>query len=417
MLEISIFIFLLLCSGLFSGSETAITAISDVTFAYGKTKTEKLAFWLSQNKETVIGAILVGNNIVNTALAVYAGVVFDKYFVETKILSETAGPIVSATLAVVFLLVFGEVVPKQIGVKYSREFVLVIAYPTYFMVMLLKPITKTLDFISETFVKFLPSKPDGSDAPTVQEVIALARSSEEGGHIDSLERNLMERSGKFNDIAAIDLMVPRNKVTGVSLNISNKELMKVFRETMYSRVPVYKSNIDEIVGIFNYKELLKVSPEEMETFKISDHMIKPLYIPENVLVGDLLERMRKTRCHMAIVLDEFSYTQGIVTMEDIQERVFGVINDEYDDNQPEVKRTESGVMEYEGNKSLQELSEELGIEFPPKVRKRVNTLNGFLTDMKGNFLKENDKFYFDKYCFTVVKMAGFRAETISITQK
>ena len=103
-------------------------------------------------------------------------------------------------------------------------------------------------------------------------------------------------------------------------------------------------------------------------------------------------------------------------MEDIQERVFGVINDEYDENQPELKHNESGG-EFEGNTSLQELSEELGIDFPAKIRKRVNTLNGFLTDMKGNFLKENEKFYFGDYCFTITKMSGFRAETVSIIPK
>lgn len=425
MSEFLIFAFLLMCSAFFSGSETTITSLNEISLASAnKTgRLHNLVLWLTRNKSTVIAALLVGNNIVNTVLAVYAGVVSDKMFAGNEMFSPSMGPVVASFVTIVFLLIFGEVMPKQIGVTFSSKIIYLIAYPIYAVVYLLKPITKAMDLLSILIIKMMPFKPEGSGAPTIQEMIAMAKYSEKAGHIDSMERKLMARSSKFNDIAARDVMVPRNKVTGIPVNIDFDCLMTIFKENLYTRVPVYKSDLDEIIGVLNFKELLKLNKDETSSFSVEKSMIVPLYIPENVAIGELLERMRENCSHMAIVIDEYAQTQGIITMEDIVERVFGVINDEYDEDvvQPliteEEKLLKDGKVIVEGDITLQDLSEMLNVSFPEKITRRVNTLNGFLTFIKGDFPKEKEKFFYDRYLFTIKETDSHRVEKVLITKK
>ena len=428
MTEILIFVILLLCSAFFSGSETIITALSEMSLSSG-TRTGRLhnlVLWLCRNKGTVIGGILVGNNIVNTVLAVYAGVVSDNFFTKTQMFSPAMGPIVASFITIVLLLVFGEVIPKQIGVTFARRLIYIVAYPIYAIVLVLKPVTSAMDILSRFVMKLLPFKQDGSGAPTIQEMLVMAKYSEKAGHIDSLERKLMARSSKFNDIAARDVMVPRNKVTGIPVNIDYEGLMAIFKENMYTRVPVYISDLDEIIGVFNFKELLKISKNDTSTFSVAKNMIVPLYIPENVAIGELLERMRENCSHMAVVIDEYAATQGIITMEDIVERVFGVINDEYDEDDEGVPRSliseqeklhNDGKIIVDGSITLQDLGELLSVKFPEKITRRVNTLNGFLTFVKGDFPREKEKIYYDRYLFIIKETESHRVEKVLITGK
>ncbi|MDD3001750.1 MAG: hemolysin family protein [Candidatus Riflebacteria bacterium] len=402
-----------------------MTSLNEITLASSNRtgRLHNIVLWMCRNKGTVISALLVGNNIFNTVLAVYAGVVSDKIFAGNELFSPSMGPVVASFVTIVFLLIFGEVVPKQIGVTFSSKIIYLIAYPIYAVVYLLKPITKAMDLLSILVIKMLPFKPEGTGAPTIQEMLAMAKYSEKAGHIDSMERKLMARSSKFNDIAARNVMVPRNKITGIPVNIDFDNLMAIFKENMYTRVPVYISDIDEIIGVFNFKELLKISKNDISTFSVAKNMIVPLYVPENVAIGELLERMRENCSHMAVVIDEYAATQGIITMEDIVERVFGVINDEYDEDVPqalineEEKLLKDGKIIVDGSITLQDLSEMLNVRFPVKITRRVNTLNGFLTFVKGDFPREKEKIFFDKYTFTIKEIDSHRVEKVLISKK
>ena len=331
MTDLLIFIFLLVISGFFSGTETAFTSLNAYSLASMKASPKRIKCLktLIDNKASVISALLVGNNIVNTVLAVYAGVVANKMLVEAK-LPESAGPIIASVVSIIFLLIFGEVLPKQCGVVFAKGWCLNATYMLWIIVNLFKPITKAMNLLSKIVLRLLPvTKAD--DAPTVDELMLMAENSEKAGNIDSMEKSLMYSSSQINDMTASDVMIPKSKIVAARSDVKPEELIQIFRTHLYSRIPVYKTSIDEIIGIFNIKECLKLDKEKLSTFDINKYLIKPIYTPGNVTIGNLMELMKKSHVHMAVVINEYGITDGIVTLENILERIIGLISDEYDD--------------------------------------------------------------------------------------
>ena len=420
--DIIIFGILLLLSGFFSGTETAFTSITEYALAsnYFSEKKKLLLKKLINDKQSVIAALLVGNNIVNTVLAVYAGVVADKMLVETKILPESAGPVVASVVSVVFLLIFGEVLPKQFGVAFTKGWCSIAAYPINFLVFILKPITIAMNWLSKSVMKILPVKAT-DDAPTVDELMMMAENSEKAGNIDNMEKNLMYSSSQINDLTAADVMIPKNKIIAVKSDVKPNELLKIFKTHLYSRIPVYDSSIDEIKGIFNIKECLKLKESQLNNFDIKKHWIEPIYVPGNVKIGSLMEQMKDTRKHMAVVVSEYGITDGIVTLENILERIIGLIGDEYDDEEDTVslaKTLDEDInLEIPGTSSLQDISKIIMTEFPTNAHHKINTINGLLTDLKGDFLEKGDEFDLSDFNFKVLSVKTRCAEKILITKR
>jgi CBS domain containing-hemolysin-like protein len=213
-------------------------------------------------------------------------------------------------------------------------------------------------------------------------------------------------------------MVPRSNVKGIPVSASYEEVKAAFKSDMYTRVPVYDNDLDTIVGILNFKELLRLEFDEISDFNVLKIMQQPLFVPENVTIGELLERMKALRRHMAVVVDEFGSTSGIATFEDLVERVFGMINDEYDgETQASLYSMDNGEYEVAGNISLQELGNALSLEFSDEERRNANTLNGLLVYMKGDFLKEKDIIPRSNHLFIIKSMDGHVAEQVLIKKK
>ncbi|OGK12751.1 MAG: hypothetical protein A2W80_18290 [Candidatus Riflebacteria bacterium GWC2_50_8] len=412
---------LLLISAIFSGTETAFTSVNEISMAgyAGKSgRRKKIVLEMLQNKGSVIAAILVGNNIVNTVLAVYAGAFFDQIFVDTGILSEAVAPVLASVVTIVVLLICGEVVPKHMGVTFAKAWTMAMAYPLWLIVTAMKPVTAAMEIISRALLALIKKPGEHDNAPSIQELLLHAKHSEKAGHIDSIERKLMSRSSKFNDLQVCEVMVPRSNVKGISVDSDLQDVRAAFKTDMYTRVPVYNKSLDAILGVFNFKELVKLEPGDAARFDLRKLMMQPLFVPENVAIGELLERMKLTRKHMAVVVDEFGSTSGIVTFEDIVERVFGMINDEYDvESAGNLRSHENGEHEVSGSISLQELGSALTIEFSEDERHQANTLNGLLTFIKGDFLREKDKIVRGNQVFIVKTMEGHVAEKILIKQK
>lgn len=185
----------------------------------------------------------------------------------------------------------------------------------------------------------------------------------------------MSKSSKFNDLQVCEVMVTRNNVKGISVDASFEEARTAFKVDMYTRIPVYEKSLDTILGVLNFKELLKLDNRDIQGFDLRQLMMLPIFVPENVAIGELLERMKQSRKHMAVVVDEFGSTSGIVTFEDIVERVFGLISDDYGVDSPTFLRNhENGDHEVVGNISLQEISNSLSIKFSEEDRHQANTL-------------------------------------------
>lgn len=421
--DIIVFVILLLLSGFFSGTETAFTSITEYALASNTFSEKKkgLLKKLIDDKQSVIAALLVGNNIVNTVLAVYAGVVADKMLVETKILPESAGPIVASVVSVVFLLIFGEVLPKQFGVAFTNGWCSLAAYPINFLVFILKPITTAMNWLSKSVMKILPVKAT-DDAPTVDQLMMMAENSEKAGNIDNMEKTLMYTSSQINDLTAADVMIPKNKIIAVKSDVKPNELLRIFKTHLYSRIPVYDTSIDEIKGIFNIKECLKLKESQLNNFDIKKHWIEPIYVPGNVTIGNLMEQMKASRKHMAVVVSEYGITDGIVTLENILERIIGLIGDEYDDDEEDsmsITKYNTDEIDFEipGTSSIQDISKITMTEFQTNAHHKINTINGLLTDLKGDFLEKGDEFEISDFNFKVLSVKSRCAEKIQITKK
>ena len=419
MIDIFIFAVLLFLSGFFSGSETAFTSITEYQLAsmkLSKTK-KKLLNKLIKDKQTVISTLLVGNNIINTVLAVYAGVVANRM---SASLPEGSGPLIASFVSIVLLLIFGEVLPKQFGVAFTKGWCTMSAYIIYFLMLILMPITKAMNWLSKKVMKLLPLSAN-DDAPTVSELMLMAENSEKAGNIDSMEKNLMFTSSQINDLTAEDVMIPKNKIIAASATVKPTELIQTFKTHLYSRIPIYKNSIDDIIGIFNIKECLRLDPNKFDTFDISKHLKKPIYIPGNVTIGNLMEQMKASRNHMAVVVSEYGVTEGIVTLENILERIIGLIGDEYDDEDDSkelVKQSnEITELEIEGLTSLADISKIINVDFSNEIHHKVNTINGFLIDLKGDFLTEGETFNYKDFEFKVLSIKGKCANMVKITKK
>lgn len=419
MIDIFIFAVLLFLSGFFSGSETAFTSITEYQLAsmkLSKTK-KKLLNKLIKDKQTVISTLLVGNNIINTVLAVYAGVVANRM---SASLPEGSGPLIASFVSIVLLLIFGEVLPKQFGVAFTKGWCTMSAYIIYFLMLILMPITKAMNWLSKKVMKLLPLNAN-DDAPTVSELMLMAENSEKAGNIDSMEKNLMFTSSQINDLTAEDVMIPKNKIIAATATVKPTELIQTFKTHLYSRIPIYKNSIDDIIGIFNIKECLRLDPNKFDTFDISKHLKKPIYIPGNVTIGNLMEQMKASRNHMAVVVSEYGVTEGIVTLENILERIIGLIGDEYDDEDDSkelVKQSnEITELEIEGLTSLADISKIINIDFSNEIHHKVNTINGFLIDLKGDFLTESETFNYKDFEFKVLSIKGKCANMVKITKK
>jgi CBS domain containing-hemolysin-like protein len=411
------FAFLLVTSALFSGTETAFTSLNEIRLQRQQTKTGKLLRDMVRNKRNVIAAILVGNNIVNTVLAVYAGAFFDEMLVASGLLTEKMGPLFASVVTIIFLLIFGEVIPKHFGVTFTSLWMKTVSYPLWLIVRILKPVTRFMEIFSWILMKLLPSSEEEDYSPDINELMIMARYSAKAGYIDEIERKLVVRATRFNDLEARDVMIPRQQVVGVPEEISLQKLQEEFQEHKLSRIPVFSGETDHVAGIFNFKELLSLCHQSHASydsnFNILDHCHEPFFVPESVQIGQLFDSMKQKKTHMAVVVDEFGQTSGIVTLEDIIERVFGLIHDEYDE---ESVQTIEKINEHEymlkGRTSIEDLENTLGYKLPEEVSSRINTVNGLLTYIKGDFPEKREKISLDNIEFRVEEVKKMRATRI-----
>ncbi|MEW6710006.1 MAG: hemolysin family protein [Candidatus Riflebacteria bacterium] len=413
------FAVLLLGSAIFSGTETAFTSLNEIRVLNEKDSSgvRRLREML-RTKGSVIAAILVGNNIVNTVLAVYAGAFFDEVMVTSGFLSEASGPVAASIITIIFLLIFGEVIPKHFGVTFSRGWMKVFTWPLWLVVTILKPVTRLMDFFSQMLMNLLPVARDDGNSPTIQELLIMARYSANAGHIDEIERKLLVRATRFNDLEAGDVMVPRPRVVAVDSRVTFDQLQKEFKEHLFSRVPVFKDSIDNIVGVFNIKELITLSDEHRQNFDILRHCHEPFFAPEAVKIGQLFDQMKARKTHFSVIVDEFGATSGIITLEDVIERIFGLIHDEYDEETSQmVKKIGDNEFSVNGGISLEELEQALEIKLSIDDKQTVKTLNGLVIILLGDFPKVKDEAECEGLHIRVQQVRGMRATRLHITKK
>ncbi|MCB9933288.1 MAG: HlyC/CorC family transporter [Planctomycetes bacterium] len=415
--NVIIFLGILFLSAVFSGTETAITAVSNVTvarLAEQGNRAAKLLQKLLRDKGRVIAALLVGNNVVNVVLAVFATVVFDGILKSNGLLPVWAAPIVASVASVVFLLVFGEVLPKSIAVHFRNKWALGSVWFVLGLMLVTKPVTWLLIQFSNGIMRLMGQRPGEEDIFDVHEIHTVAHLGEQMGVIDTMEKQLIQRAAHLNDTRVREIMIPRTDIQGIEVHAGIEEIRQLFQKTPYSRIPVYQGDLDDIVGILNFKEFLRHEPAAGRAFDVMAFLHKPLFVSESMFIGDLLNEMRSRRTHLAIALDEYGGTSGLLTLEDVVEMLVGRIEDEYDIVSTPFQQLDGNTWEVDGRVSDERLVRQLGLKLPPEALEGFDTAAGLALKAFGNIPSEGDVTTYHGLEIAATRVRGHRVRRLQV---
>ncbi len=404
-------IVLVLFSGFFSGAETSFSSLNKVKLKAkmkdGKpNKKIKRALELSENYDVVLSTVLIGNNIVNIACTSLATLFF------TGLLGDNSdlGATVSTIVMTIVVLIFGEVTPKTFAKERAESVAIAIAPIVKFFIVIFTP----LNFFFRGW-KFLMNKvfkSSGVDTVTEEELKTYVDEAHTGGEIDENESELIRSSIEFDDIDVGDILVPRVDVEAVDKYAPLNEIERVFNSTNFSRLPVYIDDIDNIVGVIHQRDFESARKRNLKSLRT---ILKPVpMVSPDTKISKLLRILQKNKTHLAVVIDEFGGTEGIVTLEDILEELVGEIWDEHDEVQNDIE--EIGKNEYivQGSMSIFDFYEFFNIH---KEEKEVSTVNGWIMKNTDKIPQVDDTFDYDNLSALVLTVDGKRAEEIKITVK
>ena len=399
---ILVLIALIALSAYFSATETAFSSLNRIrlkSLANGGNRRAQLAFALSENYDELLSTILVGNNLVNIASTTIATLLF------VQALGDGAGPTVSTVVMTVVVLIFGEVGPKSMAKEHAETFAMFSAPFLRALIVVLKPVNFLFAQLKKGLRRLVRSSPKQS--VTDSELLTLVEEAEQEGGIDKSEGAMLRNVIEFDDIQAIEIMTPRVDVEALPRDAGREDIAALFRETGYSRLPVYEETIDSIVGVIHEKDFFSaVNGQELE-----DILQPAEFIPPSMKSSDLLRHLQQKKQHMAVIVDEFGGTEGIVTLEDVIEELVGEIWDEHDEVAQEgVLPLGENLYRVYGSMSTDDLFEFLHLD----CETDASTVNGWIAQRLDRIPKAGDGFQFQNASFLVTKAAGNRAEEIRV---
>lgn len=384
-------VILIVFSAFFSSSETAYSTVNLIrlrNLADENVKGARRALRIAENYDKTLATILVGNNLVNIASTTLAAVLFSNL-----IQNPTISNVVNTIAMTLLVLTFGEIFPKSLAkanpeglaLKFSgimRAFIVIFTPITFFFNKMQKALTKQRKVAEEKITV------------TEDELETIIDTMEEEGVIDAEDADLIQSILTINDKTAYDIMTPRVDISAVEKNDDFEKIRKVFQETNFSRLPVYDEVIDHIIGIINLKDFYPVLFDNNKA-KLKDLMTEPLFLNENVKVDDIIRQMQSSKKHMAVVLDEYGGTSGIVCLEDALETMVGEIYDEHDEEEAEQMFVKVAENEYlvDAEIDLMELFENLEIENVPASD--YSTLGGFIYEKVETLPEEGQEYVID----------------------
>ena len=359
LVRLIVLLVLVLLSGFFSSAETAFMTVNRVkmeALADDGNKRAALVLGICEDTQKMLSAILIGNNIINLSASALMTV-----FV-TDLWGSFAVGIGTGVLTLVVLIV-GEILPKTIATAYSENMSLMYARTVLFIIAVTKPLSFIINGIASGLLKLMRIDVQSRQTMTENELKTYVDVSHEDGVIESGEKEIIYNVFDFSDAVAKDIMIPRIDMSCVSSDADYSEVMRTFKEDMYTRIPVFEGNEqDNIIGLINVKDLILI--KDKENFKITDYIRKAYYTYEYKKTADLLMEMREKSQNVAFVLSEYGTTVGMITLEDLLEEIVGEIRDEYDSDEDELIK-DLGDNKYlvEGNMKLDDINDALGTDF------------------------------------------------------
>ena len=406
-LQILIVIGLLALSAFFSSSETAMMAVNKIrvrNLADAGLSSAQTLMKVLDNQPKMLSAILIGNNIVNISASSLATILVTRAFGDMYVGVGTG-------ILTLLVLIFGEITPKPSATLYSETMALRFAKPIYMIMQVLTPVIFIVDKLSQGVLRLLHVDPNKKqDAITEDELRTIVEVSHEEGVIESDEKKMIYNVFDFGDSVAKDIMVPRIDMTFIDVDATFSEVIEVFREVKYTRYPVYEETTDNVIGIINIKDLLLT--ENQKKFCIRDYLREPLYTYEFKKTAELMVELRKTQNNIAIVLDEYGATAGLITLEDMLEEIVGEIRDEYDEDEEDLIRR-IGPREYvvEAAMKLDDLNDQLGLDLESED---YDSIGGFIIGLLDHLPEEGEEVTHKTLRFVVDKVDRNRIDKIHL---
>lgn len=403
-------IIILICtvfSAYFSASETAFSCLSKArikTMAENGNSRAMLVLNMSENYDKLISTILVGNNIVNILASSLTTLLLYKLLTNNQEIVTT----LSTAITTVVILIFGEVGPKTLANERPEKLAMFSAPFLKFLMTILTPVTFFFKGVKKLLSLFFKS--DESRAVTEDELLTIVEEAEQEGELNEQEGTLIRSAIEFADQEAIDVLTPRIDIVGVSETATKEEIASVFAETGYSRLPIYKESIDHITGIIYLKDFHnKVYNTDLPV----ESIVRPaLYTTQTKKISELLKELQIKKLHIAVVLDEYGVTYGIVTLEDILEELVGEIWDEHDEVTEEIVTSKENEYVVLGSTNIEEMFEELSLENDEEFE--VQTVSGWVMEQLGQIPEEGNTFEYKNLFVTVTEMDGKRVDKIKV---
>ena len=382
-IRLIILVVLIMLSAFFSSAETALTTVNKIRMrklSDEGNERAKTVLKITENSGKMLSAILIGNNVVNlSASSIATTLAID------MLGSKGAG--IATGIVTLLILVFGEISPKTIATIHAVPISMAYANVIYWLMKLLTPVIFAVNQIAMFFLKILRVDPNtDQNKLTEEELRTIVDVSHETGVIETEEKDMINNLFDFGDAEAKEVMVPRIDMTFADINSTYEELIELFRKDKFTRLPVYEDSTDNVIGIINMKDLLLY--DDKETFHIRDILREPYYTYEHKNTAELFMDMRSSSISIAIVLDEYGATAGLITLEDLLEEIVGEIRDEYDTDEVD-SIVWLGDREYEvlGSQNLEDLCEELGLKFESEV---YDSIGGYVVGLLDHFPKPGE---------------------------
>lgn len=388
-------------------SETALMALSKIRIRHmveEGVKGAKLVEKLTEDPNKLLGAILIGNNIVNILASALATTLFVDMI-------GASGVGIATGVMTVLVLIFGEITPKSIAKQKSEAVSLKVSKPISLIVKIFKPFIVIFTSISGLFIRLLGGDPKASTPfITEEELKTMVGVSEEEGVLEDVEKEMIFNVFDFADAQVKDVMVQRVDIIAVDTEVTYEEVLEVIKTEQFSRIPVYNQTIDDIVGILFIKDLI-IAGQNKENFKVSDYMREPFYTFEFKKIKELFNEMKKTRNHITVVLDEYGGTVGIATIEDLIEEVFGDIEDEYDDYNEEIEVIKEDEYVVDGSAKLDDISDLVGVNMESE---EFDSVGGLIIGELGRFPDSKEEISLNNIRFVVEEVDRNRIRKVRI---
>ena len=398
-------VLLIIFSAYFSATETAFSGVNRIrlkNMASDGNKKASRALKLTDNFDKLLSTVLVGNNIVNIAASSIATLLFTSFFGD-------AGAAISTLVMTVLLLIFSEITPKSIAKEMPESFSMFSAPFISVLQVLLTPVnwlfSQWKKLISRLFVV------ESSGAITDDELITIVDEAQNEGGIGENQGELIRSAIEFSDLEVVHILTPRVDILAAEISTPPEKFASIFKNNHFSRIPVYKGTIDNIVGVLHERDFYEKMYFD-KTVDIPSLLISVEYIPKNTKISELLKIFQHSRCHMAVVIDEFGGTVGIITLEDILEELVGDIWDENDEIISEIEHCEDGGYIVAGVASLGKVFEMLGIEEDENTE--AVTIGGWLTERMGKIPSVGEGIEFDGYRISVSEATPKRVVRVKI---